>query len=227
MRFLRNWLEPRILGIVAAVTSALWIFIEVAEDVVEGETHALDNAILIALRSPGNAEAPLGPPWIEAAARDVTALGSFTVLGLVVAAVTVFLLLARRHRTAMFVLLGTSSGMLASVLLKGAFSRPRPDIFPHGDFVISASFPSGHAMLSAVVYLTLGALLARLVPRRRLRLYVMSIALALTVIVGLSRIYLGVHWPTDVLAGWAAGAAWALGWWGAAELVKIRNGERG
>ncbi|WP_345790556.1 phosphatase PAP2 family protein, partial [Aromatoleum bremense] len=186
------------------MASTLWIFIEVAEDVVEGDTRALDNAILVALRAPGEPDSPLGPAWIEAVARDVTALGSFTVLGLVVAAVTVFLLLARRHRTAMFVLLGTSSGMLASVLLKGAFSRPRPDIFPHGDFVISASFPSGHAMLSAIVYLTLGALLARLVPRRGLKLYVMSIALALTVIVGISRIYLGVHWPTDVLAGWAA-----------------------
>ncbi|WP_345790388.1 phosphatase PAP2 family protein, partial [Aromatoleum aromaticum] len=175
------------------MTSALWIFIEVAEDVVEGDTHALDNALLMALRAPGDADAPLGPPWIEAVARDITALGSFSVLGLVVAAVTVFLLLAKRHRMAMFVLFGTSSGTLASVLLKGAFSRPRPDIFPHGDFVISASFPSGHAMLSAVVYLTLGALLARLVPRRGLKLYVMSIALALTVIVGLSRIYLGVH----------------------------------
>ncbi|WP_244856974.1 phosphatase PAP2 family protein [Aromatoleum bremense] len=208
------------------MASTLWIFIEVAEDVVEGDTRALDNAILVALRAPGEPDSPLGPAWIEAVARDVTALGSFTVLGLVVAAVTVFLLLARRHRTAMFVLLGTSSGMLASVLLKGAFSRPRPDIFPHGDFVISASFPSGHAMLSAIVYLTLGALLARLVPRRGLKLYVMSIALALTVIVGISRIYLGVHWPTDVLAGWAAGAAWALGWWGAAELVKLWSGER-
>ncbi|MCK0508701.1 phosphatase PAP2 family protein [Aromatoleum anaerobium] len=225
MRFLRNWLEPRILGIVAAVASTLWIFIEVAEDVVEGDTRALDNAILVALRAPGEPDSPLGPAWIEAVARDVTALGSFTVLGLVVAAVTVFLLLARRHRTAMFVLLGTSSGTLVSVLLKGAFSRPRPDIFPHGDFVISASFPSGHAMLSAIVYLTLGALLARLMPRRRLKLYVMSIALALTVIVGLSRIYLGVHWPTDVLPGGRRGPG-ALGWWGAAELVKLRSGER-
>jgi undecaprenyl-diphosphatase len=223
LRFLEAWLEPRILAIVVAATSALWAFIEVAEEVVEGQAHAVDSAILAMLGVTGEIVAPLGPPWLQAAARDITALGSFTVLGLVVLAVSVFLVLARKLRTAAFVVVATVSGALASSLLKHLFSRPRPHLFPHGDYVVSASFPSGHAMISALVYLTLGALLARIVPRRRLKLYVMMIALTLTLLIGISRVYLGVHWPTDVLAGWAAGAGWALLWWGLAERVGSRD----
>ncbi|WP_332674569.1 phosphatase PAP2 family protein [Aromatoleum sp.] len=219
LRFLRGWLEPRILAIVVAATSALWAFIEVADEVIEGEAHTVDSAILAALGVTGD----IGPPWLQAAARDVTALGSFPVLGLVVLAVGVFLILAQKRRTAAFVIVATVSGALVSSLLKHIFSRPRPDLFPHGDYVVSASFPSGHAMISALVYLTLGALLARIVPRRRLKLYVMTVALILTLLIGMSRVYLGVHWPTDVLAGWAAGALWALLWWGLAELVGSRE----
>lgn len=223
MRLLERWLEPRILAITVAATSALWAFIEVADEVAEGEAHAVDSAILAILGVTGGVDAALGPPWLQAAARDVTALGSFPVLGLVVLAVSVYLVLARKLRTAAFVVVATVSGALASSLLKFLFSRPRPDLFPHGDYVVSASFPSGHAMISALVYLTLGALLARIVPRRRLKLYVMSIALTLTLLIGMSRVYLGVHWPTDVLAGWAAGAGWALLWWGLAERFGSRE----
>lgn len=213
MKRLRGWLEPRILGLGALIAAALWLFIEVAGEVIEGDTEAVDTAILLALRRLGDAAHPLGPSWLEAAMRDITALGSPTVLGLIVAAVAVFLLLAGRLRAALLVLLATGGGGLGSMMLKRFFDRPRPDLFTHGDFVVSASFPSGHAMISAVVYLTLGALVARLLPSRRLKAYVMVVALLLPGLVGISRVYLGVHWPTDVLAGWAAGAAWALGCW--------------
>lgn len=224
IHFLRHWLEPRLLAVAAAVTAALWLFIEVGEEVVEGGTHAVDSAILLALRAPGDAGDPLGPPWLEAAARDVTALGSFTVLGLAILSTTAFLLLSGRHRTALFLLLSTGGGTLASILLKAAYDRPRPELVAHGDYVLSASFPSGHAMISALVYLTLGALIARLLPARREKLFVLGVALALSGLVGASRVYLGVHWPTDVLAGWAAGAAWALGCWMIAELRGRRTG---
>jgi undecaprenyl-diphosphatase len=157
---------------------------------------------------------------MQAVARDITALGSTTVLSLLVCVVTAFLLLSGRRRTALFVLVSTASGALATLLLKGFFARPRPDLLPHGDFVTTASFPSGHAMLSAIVYLTLGTLLARLVGAQRQKLYIMAVAVLLSALVGLSRVYLGVHWPTDVLAGWAAGAAWALGWWVVVEMVR-------
>lgn len=219
MRNLRAWLEPRILAAVLAMTSAAWIFVEVADEVADGDTRSLDRALMLALHPQPDG----GPLWLQAAARDLTALGSTTVLALLVCAAAAFLLLSGRRRAASFVLAWTASGALASMLLKGVFSRPRPDLVPHGDFVTSASFPSGHAMLSAIVYLTLGALLARLASERVQKLYIMAAALFLSAIVGLSRVYLGVHWPTDVLAGWAAGAAWALGWWMAAELTRGEN----
>jgi len=139
-----------------------------------------------------------------------------------VVSVMLILMLANKRRTAVFVLLATTSGALAMALMKEAFGRPRPDLVAHGDYVTSASFPSGHAMISAVVYLTLAALVARLMPTRTLKLYVLSVALFMTFIIGLSRVYLGVHWPTDVLAGWAAGAAWALAWWGIVEWFSAK-----
>jgi undecaprenyl-diphosphatase len=224
---LRNWLEPRILGVILAATSALWVFIEVAEEVVEGDTHAIDAAILLSLRAVGDPADPLGPRWLEEFARDVTALGSPGVLALLVLVTIVFLLLAGRYRTSLFLLAATTSGAIASALLKQSFARPRPDLVPHEVYVSTASFPSGHAMISAVVYLTLGALVARLVPRRRLKLYVLSVAALLTGLIGMSRVYLGVHWPSDVLAGWAAGAAWALGCWVAAQTVHLGDGVGG
>jgi undecaprenyl-diphosphatase len=222
VKLLRWALEPRVLGLVAAMAAALWVFMEVAEEVLQGHTGWFDRGILLALRMPGDPATPLGPAWLQAVARDVTALGSLTVLGLYVLSVMLFLMLANKRRTAVFVLLATTSGALAMALMKEAFGRPRPDLFAHGDYVTSASFPSGHAMISAVVYLTLAALVARLMPTRTLKLYVLSVALFMTFIIGLSRVYLGVHWPTDVLAGWAAGAAWALAWWGIVEWFSAK-----
>jgi len=223
MRMLRNWLEPRILGAIAAATSILWLFIELAEEVVEGGTRRVDTAILMAFRSPIDPANPLGPDWLRELVRDISGLGSLGVLGLFVAATAVFLLLSGKYRTALYVLAAALGGTLVSSLLKEGFGRPRPDLVPHGTFVYSASFPSGHAMISAVVYLTLGALVAQLVPGRWLKLYVMAVASILTGLIGVSRVYLGVHWPSDVLAGWAVGAAWALGCWVVAQVVDIGN----
>lgn len=221
-----RWLSPRILVIVIVLAFASWAFIEVADEVVEGDSAALDRAILLALHAPaaGGSASEAGPVRLTALARDITALGSTPVLTLLVVFVAAFLILAGRRWYALFVLLAAAGGALASTMLKMAFGRPRPDLVPHGDSVVSASFPSGHAMLSAVVYLSLGALLTEVVHARALRVYVMLVAVFLTTAVGLSRIYLGVHWPTDVLAGWMAGAAWALGCWGCAELVKRKAG---
>ncbi|SMF54196.1 undecaprenyl-diphosphatase [Tistlia consotensis] len=223
---LTDWLEPRILGAIVAATSALWVFVELAEEVVEGDTKGLDRAILLAFRSPADPADPLGPRWLEEFARDVTGLGSVGVLTILILATLGFLLLARRARTALFVLLATGGGTLASTLLKWGFDRPRPELVPHGQYVYTSSFPSGHAMLSAVVYLTLGALVARLARDRRLKLYILALAVFLALIIGVSRVYLGVHWPSDVLAGWAAGAAWALACWGVAQALRVDRERR-
>ncbi|RJG01463.1 phosphatase PAP2 family protein [Noviherbaspirillum sedimenti] len=223
---LRNWLEVRLLVAITAITSALWFFIEIAEDVVQGETRKIDLAILMVFRSAHDPTQAFGPAWLNEFVRDISGLGSLGVLILLVAAAVIFLLLIRKWRTALFTLIATFGGGLASFLLKEVFSRPRPDLVPLGTLDYHASFPSGHAMMSALVYLTLGALVARLTPGRWLKIYVMGIAAALSILIGVSRVYLGVHWPSDVLAGWAAGAAWALGCWLLAHVFNLGNGAK-
>ena len=197
-----------------AVSAGLILaFALLAGEVIEGETAAFDRAVLLALRVAGDPETPLGPPWLRNAARDVTALGSITVLSLVTAVALGFLLLQGKRGASLLVLLSVGGGMAISGLLKNQIGRERPDLVPHGDIVFTASFPSGHSLLSAVVFLTLGAMLARFVEGKRQKAYVLVVAMTVTLLVGCSRVYLGVHWPTDVLAGWCVGAGWAALCW--------------
>jgi undecaprenyl-diphosphatase len=207
--------ELAVLVALALVASAIWGFAELADEILEGETHAFDERILLALRNTADPSDPLGPGWLEELMRDVTALGSMGILAFITLAAAGFLALDRKAHAALFVLVAVGGGMLLGTLLKIGFDRPRPDLVPHETIVHTPSFPSSHAMLAAVVYLTLGALLARVQPRRLLKLYLLGLAILLTVAVGVSRVYLGVHWPTDVLAGWAIGAGWALLCWAA------------
>jgi undecaprenyl-diphosphatase len=195
------------------VGGALWVFLALADEIREGESLAFDRAILLALRNPADLSDPIGPGWFEEAARDVTALGGHAVLTILTLATILWLVMAGKKAAALLVLVSVIGGMLLSTGLKIGFERARPDLVPHGARVYTASFPSGHAMLSAVVYLTLGALLARVQATRRLKAFVLGLAILLTALVGASRVYLGVHWPSDVLAGWSAGAAWAFGCW--------------
>ncbi|PWS37071.1 hypothetical protein DFH01_09345 [Falsiroseomonas bella] len=206
-------LEAGAVLLVLLIAGSVWAFVELADEVLEGETAAIDRAVLLLLRTPGDPADPLGPPWVEEIGRDVTALGGIAVLTLLTLVVAAFLALRRMRGAAWLLLLATGSGMLASFVLKDLFDRPRPDLVPHGAHVVSASFPSGHSMMAAIVYLTLGALLARVQPQRRIKAFVLSVSILLAVLVGISRVYLGVHWPTDVLAGWTVGAAWALMFW--------------
>ena len=207
-------------------TASAWVFLEVAEEALEGDTRAIDELIILALRTSDISD-PVGPLWLEEAVRDLTALGSTLVLAMVVSTVAGFLLLLRDWRAATFTFAAAGSGLLASYSLKEFFGRPRPDLIPHEVMVFSLSFPSGHAMMSAVVYLTLASLITRLMQRRRLKLYVMSVAVVFTTLIGFSRIYLGVHWPSDVLAGWTAGASWALACWMIAAVFELgRDGAR-
>lgn len=207
----RNWPTLRLLALTVAATTSLAFFIKVAEEVVEGDAHAIDRWLILQLRDAQDSTNPLGPIWFEDFVRDITALGSPAVLGLFVLISVFFLFLAGQKRLSAFVLAATVGGTFIVTILKRGFDRPRPDLSPEGIYVYTASFPSGHAMVSAVVYLTLGALIARVVPGTKLKLYVIAVAFFLSGLVGCSRVYLGVHWPSDVLAGWAAGAAWALG----------------
>lgn len=218
-----DWLELRVVLALLATAGGVWAFVELADEVAEGETARIDRALLLALRSSADPTDPLGPPWLEEAGRDLTALGGMAVLTLVSVAAVAYLALRRLRGRAVLVAGSVLSGMLASQILKWFFERPRPDLVPHAAPVFTASFPSGHAMMSAVVYLTLGALLARVEPARRMKAFVLAVAVSLAVIVGVSRVYLGVHWPSDVLAGWTVGAAWALLWWLVARALEYRG----
>ncbi|MET0282042.1 MAG: phosphatase PAP2 family protein [Steroidobacteraceae bacterium] len=178
-----------------------------------GEAFALDRQILLGLREPTDLANPIGPDWLRHTAVDLTSLGGHSVLTALVLLVAGFLLLDGRRQTAALVLASSIGASLVSSGLKILFARPRPDLVDHLVGVSTPSFPSGHALASAAIYLTLGALLAREFPRPALRRYFMSVAVALTLLIGMSRVYLGVHWPSDVLAGWCLGALWAAACW--------------
>jgi undecaprenyl-diphosphatase len=222
----RLWLRLRLNEIGPLVSLAVfgvcaWGFLALASEVLEGETDALDTKLLLALRNPQNLADPIGPGWLEESARDITGLGGYVILTLVTLSALAYLLMAKKRGAAVLVLSAIVGGMLLSTLLKLGFERPRPDLVSHETRVYTASFPSGHAMLSAVTYLTLGALLTRIQKRRRIKAFIMTVAVLLTLLVGVSRTYLGVHWPSDVLAGWAVGAAWAsLCWFVALQLQR-------
>lgn len=207
----------------ALVTGSIYLFAELADAMVEGDTREFDQLVLLAFRSADDLSDPLGPRWLEEMMRDFTALGSVGVLTALSVTVVGFLALTGRQYAARMVMYSLLSGVLVSHLLKWGFDRPRPDLVSHGMTVYTQSFPSGHAMLSALVYLTLGALLARTESDPRVKVYLLTVAALLTVIVGVSRLYLGVHWPTDVLAGWVVGAGWALVCWLAMLWLQARG----
>lgn len=214
------WLKrPLVPVLVLGVLAAIGAFLEIAAEVREQETRHLDETILLAMREPGNPADPLGSERVEEMARDLTALGGMTILTgvtLVSAGVALF---AGRRRLAFLGLGSVVLGAMVMNLLKHGFDRPRPDLVEHGTVVHNASFPSGHSMMAAMVYLTLGILLARTQQRKRVRVFIVTISILITVLVGVSRVYLGVHWPTDVVAGWALGGAWAVMFWLAAMKI--------
>ena len=207
-----------------AILLLLVIFMKLASEVFEGETQSFDKKILLALRDPADLSHPIGPSWMVGASLDITSLGSATVLGLTVFAVAGFLLLQGLWRRALFVTAASFGGWFLNGALKQLFQRPRPDVVPHLREVMSMSFPSGHAMTSAAVYLTLGALSMHIAQRRLTKVYCMTMAMLATVLVGASRVYLGVHYPTDVLAGWLLGLSWALLCWMIERSLERRAG---
>jgi undecaprenyl-diphosphatase len=211
------------LVVLLLVAAFAWAFVELADEVREGETRTIDTTILLALRVPGDPADPLGPGWFEELARDITALGGVGVLTLLTLAVAGLLWLQGHHRSVVLVLVSVAGGLLLSTLFKEAFDRPRPDLVPHGATVYTASFPSGHSMMAAVTYLTLAVMYARVEPRRAVKIYLIAVATLIILFVGASRVYLGVHWPTDVVAGWLAGATWALFCWLIARWLQRRG----
>ncbi|MCO5162848.1 MAG: phosphatase PAP2 family protein [Mesorhizobium sp.] len=222
LRDLRVTSAPFALAAIAG--AGVYAFLQIADEVAEAEFDRFDRALLLALRRPDDLGTPLGPAWFREFMTELTALGGYSLLTIIVALVVGYLLLARMFGPALFTLIAIVSGTAVSQLLKVLYDRPRPDLVEQLVTVHTASFPSGHAAMSAVVYLTLASLIVRLVDSTPIRIYVLAVALLLTVSIGISRVYLGVHWPSDVAAGWAFGVAWAsLSWLAIAALRYWRN----
>lgn len=215
---------------IAAVTAMLVMalgvltFVEVADDMREADGQAFDQAVLHAVRpfadDPGR---PWGPWWLHEAAGDLTSLGGIAVLTLFALISLGFLLILRKRLSALLLVVGLAGGVALSEGLKAVFERERPPLEYQAVETLNASFPSGHALLSTVFYLTLGVMLTRAFPRRRLKAYVLSVGVLIAVLIGLTRVYLGAHWASDVFAGWSVGAAWAMALWLIAYAVERRQ----
>ena len=218
------WLGSRgglFLAGVLIVVAGTWGFFALAGEVKEGDTGHFDRAVNQYFH-----DHP-GPTFLQEAGRDITSLGGIIVITLVIAAVVGYLLLVGKYAMVVFVILATLGGLLLTVSLKHVIDRPRPAERSASVVVYTQSFPSGHSALSATVYLTLGGLLGRTTRQKRLKFYYLALALCLTGLIGCSRIYLGAHYPTDVLAGWTIGLVWSIFCWlVAVELQRRRVVER-
>jgi undecaprenyl-diphosphatase len=223
LKLKKHHLDSYLLLLVLLGAASLFVFAKLASEMVEGDTLAFDRWLLTALRSTADPSVPAGPFWLRATMIDITALGGGVILTLITIIAAGYLAAARKTATAAFLVASIVGGAVTGSLLKLAFARARPDLVAHLVDVHSNSFPSGHALNSAVTYLTLGALLARTEESRTIRIYVMAAAILLTLLIGSSRVYLGVHWPSDVLAGWSLGAAWAVLCSLAARALQRRN----
>ena len=203
---------------VVTIAFLVLIFGLIAQEVVGGEPSAFERRLILLLANPS---VPIGPGWLQEAARDLTSLGSIVVLVIATLAAVGYLFFSRQPISAWLLLVAVSGGIALVDLLKAAFARPRPDLALQAARVFTASFPSGHASLSAIAYLTMGALLARAQSSATIARYFLALAAFLSVLIGVSRIYLGVHYPTDVLAGWCIGVAWAAACWIVAECLEF------
>ena len=215
-------LGPLALFNLGVLLFAAWVFVAIADEVEEEEYLHLETQFMRLLREAETGE-PFGDSKMVEIARDITALGSGAALGTTVALIVGFLLFSRRYAAALFLAAASIGGASLNSLLKSLYGRTRPEEQLRLIEIDSLSFPSGHAMSSATIYLTIAVLLARMAEKPREKIYIFAAALLLSFAVGFSRVYLGVHYPTDVIAGWAAGVAWAQVCWFVAHLIGRRR----
>jgi undecaprenyl-diphosphatase len=198
-------LNPRVLVPVAAAFG----FLGLAFYIASGHSFAFDRSLVLFFREAGDPSTPIGPPWLHEAIRDVSGLGSFVGLGLMTIAATLTLWLCGFRHLAVGLALSVVAATLVSTGLKIAIGRERPDVVAHTALTFTASFPSGHAFLSAVTLLSIAGFIGLASRRRDITRVCVWLAWFMIVIIGISRVYLGVHWPTDVIAGWCLGVAWS------------------
>ncbi|WP_426038036.1 phosphatase PAP2 family protein [Brevundimonas sp. DC300-4] len=212
------------LGALAIVTLGTMTFVEIADDMTEADGQAFDQMVLHWMQPV--AGQPRGPWWLHEAAADITSLGGIAVLTLFAVVALGMLLILRKWLSALLLLIGLAGGVALSEGLKALFQRERPPAAFQAVETLNASFPSGHALLSTVFYLTVAVMMTRAFPRRRLKAYVLGVGMVFALMVGLTRVYLGAHWASDVMAGWCVGAAWAMALWLVSYAVERRQTRR-
>lgn len=205
--------DLRLLLLIAVILSGCWVYIELVGEVLSGGTQELDEWILRSLRKPGDLDTPIGPKWLTEVMRDITSLGSTVVLTLIVVAAAGYLLLINRYGICALLVIAASGAGGFSKFMKHFINRPRPDVVEHLTEVTSPSFPSGHSLASAAIFLTIGVVLAQVSEHWRVRIYFVFIAISSSILIGFSRMFLGVHYPSDVLAGLVLGYSWGLFCW--------------
>jgi len=215
--------EIKILLVLLTFFLSLFVFINVGMLVTNGTTKQFDESIIKYFRVEGNNSEPTGPYFLTESMRDITSLGGETIITIITIFVVGFLYFQKRYNTMWLLLVATIGGILISLGLKEFYGRARPDISYRLISVTPLSFPSGHSMMSAIVYLTQAAIIARIQKNKKIRIYILSAALFLVFIIGFSRVYLGVHYPTDVIGGWTVGLAWASFCWLVAWYLQKRN----
>lgn len=190
-----------VVGVVVAAI-ATWAFGEFAETVMAGQTQAFDDSVLRWMGAHHTSA-------FDSAMLEITSLGTGIVVMMIVGVAALFLALTRHRYSAALLLAATGGGGLLNLVLKHYFERPRPHIFTWGTHVVSSSFPSGHAMSAAVVYSTVAYLAARLQTRTWERALTLLSAVLVIIAISISRVYLGVHYPSDVAAGVIIGIGWS------------------
>lgn len=185
------------------VLGAAGLFALLAWRVRAGDTQSFDEAVLLWMNSHAT-------PWLDVAALEVTTLGAGVVLWMLVAVASAFLWVNRHHYSVFLLWIAVLGGGLLNSTLKSLFERPRPELFPwRTPHVGQSSFPSGHSMGAMAAYATLAYLIARLEPTPILRHLTFAVAAVVVLLIGMSRMYLGVHYPSDVIGGFIIGLAWA------------------
>ncbi|WJI61906.1 phosphatase PAP2 family protein [Mesorhizobium sp. C416B] len=202
------------LAVVAICAVSLLTFGFLVAEMRLDQIAEVDKRLLLSLRNPSDLSNPLGPVWFGEMVRDFTALGSTGVLVFVTAAGIGYMYAQGMVKEGVYLLLVVASGRVTDILLKYFVARPRPAIVPHIVTETTTSFPSSHAMMSAVVYLSIAVIVISDTNARKFaKVYFLSVAILLTSVIGASRVYLGVHWPSDVLAGWSVGVFWVTACW--------------
>ena len=209
------------LGALAIVTLGIMTFVEIADDMTEADGQAFDQMVLHWMQP--IAGQPRGPWWLQEAAADITSLGGIAVLTLFAIVAIGMLMILKKRLSAVLLVIGLAGGVVLSEGLKALFERERPPAAFQAVETLNASFPSGHALLSTVFYLTVAVMMTRAFPKRRLMAYVLGVGMVFALLIGLTRVYLGAHWASDVMAGWCVGAAWAMALWLVSYAVERRQ----